>query len=245
MSVDVHVRPEQHALSAAWGKRLAQQDYVLLRGAELAAALPATVSGIAGYWEHLDRDEALLDGGCYRYRRYGRMLVSGDGPRRWSFSPLPHAAFRQEARYIPGYGGRERMFSPILPETLLHPVLIALVSLDLAIVAASGHSAPAWEAGLHMIRIVADQGAPGQPTPEGRHRDGHAFIGMHLIARERCTGGESVLYPRQGAPVRHTLTEPLDSLVVADSAITHSVSPIVASGGTGVRDMLLLDLNAR
>ncbi len=244
MSVEVHARPGRGAV-AAWGKALSDEAFALLPGAELEALLPGEgAAAVSGYWDELDRDDTLFDGGTYRFRRYGRLRAHADAAGRWSFSLLPHAAFRQSAEHLPDYGGQERIFGPIPPETLTHPVLLALVSTDLAIVEASGSGTPDWEVGLHMIRVVAAQGVPGQPTPEGRHRDGHDFIGMHLMRREHCVGGESTVYRGGDEQVRVTLDQCLDSLVVADALITHAVSPIKADGGTGVRDMLLVDLNA-
>src|SRR5690606_36512610 len=92
-------------------------------------------------------------------------------------------------------------------------------------------------------RIVAHPTSAGLPTPEGRHSDGHRFVGMHLVPRDNCTGGLSVVHPEQGPPVELMLTEPLDSLFVADRDVTHEVTAIGTVDGTAVRDMLLVDLN--
>jgi hypothetical protein len=244
MSVDVPVLPGRVAV-AAWGKALSDQAFAFLPGPQLAALLPGEgADSLARSWDDLDRDDTLFDGGTYRFRRYGRLNAHAEADGRWSFSPLPHAAFRQSAEHLPDYGGRERMFSPIPAETLTHPVLLALVSTDLSIVAAAGSGAADWEVGLHMIRVMAAPGSPGRPTPEGRHCDGHDYIGMHLMRRENCIGGESTVYRADGGLLRLTLDQSLDSLVVADRLITHGVSPITADGGVGVRDMLLVDLNA-
>ena len=100
-----------------------------------------------------------------------------------------------------------------------------------------------WIVGVHMVRVVARIGAPGQPTPEGRHRDGHDYVGMHLMGRRDCAGGQSVMFRVGREPVRLTLVECLDSLIVDDAALTHEVTAIAADGGEGVRDTLLVDLN--
>jgi hypothetical protein len=244
VSAEVEV---DHGRDAAkeWGETLSSQDFVVLPGPDLTAAIPAGTAELVSYWDSLDRDDTLLDGGNYRERRYGRVNAHEDSSRRWSFSPLPHIAFRQDAEFIPQYRGQNRLFSPIQAAALLHPVLLGLVRLDLDIVSASGNGAPDWEIGLHMIRVIAGSAAQGLPTPEGRHRDGHDFIGMHLIRREHCSGGETTIYRSGQEPLRLTLVRQLDSLVVTDTLITHEVSPIMADGGIGVRDMLLVDLTAR
>lgn len=243
--VDVRTRSDHAGRTEAWGDVLAAEDFVLVPGGELTTLLPADdLDRLTTDWERLERDEALFDGGAYRYRRYGRLRAECDAPGHRRFTPLPHAPFRQPAELIPGYQGQARLFGAIPEETLVSPALLGLVAADLAVVErVTGHPGR-WEVGLHMVRIVAQPGAPGSPTPEGRHRDGHDFVGMHLIRRARCAGGESTVYREGRAPVRATLTARLDSLVVADARLTHEVTPVVADGGTGIRDMLLVDLNA-
>ncbi|MFC7896910.1 2OG-Fe dioxygenase family protein [Streptomyces sp. NPDC057381] len=229
----------------AWGGHLAGDDFVALPGSELTGWFPpADLARFAATWQDLSRDDTVA-GGVVRERRYGRLSASRGPAGEWTFSALPHRAFQQTAEHIPLHGGRARMFSPIPPETLADPVLTALVAVDLAIVSAVVPDTSRFEVGLHQMRVLANPGVPGCPTPEGRHRDGHDFIGMHLIGRVHCAGGESVIH-RDGLPqTRMTLTEPLDSLVVSDTRITHEVTPTVADGATGVRDMLLVDINER
>ncbi|OXM45008.1 2OG-Fe dioxygenase family protein [Amycolatopsis alba] len=222
---------------------LAAEGFVRLSGAHFPIdVLGAEFAGFRAGWEELRQDDQLVDGGFYRYRRYGRLhAVSTDAGL--SLSPLPHRSFRQDS--IPMWREQERMFAPIPPETLADSCLHALVSTDLAL-ASRVRDSPEWTVGLHLIRIVARTGESGLPTPEGRHRDGHSFVGMHLLRKENSAGGESSIY-RDGHPdVRFTLTEPLDSVLVDDTALWHEASPISVrdrTGGRAVRDMLLVDLN--
>ncbi|WP_162929328.1 2OG-Fe dioxygenase family protein [Streptomyces sp. YIM 130001] len=228
-----------------WGDALAGDDFVALPGSELTGWFPpADLARFAATWEHLPRDETVT-GGVVRERRYGRLMASRGPTGQWSFAPLPHRAFQQTAEHIPLYDGQARMFSPIPESTLTDPALTELIGIDLAVVAAAAPQLSRAEVGLHQIRVLATPDAPGSPTPEGRHRDGHDFIGMHLMGRVHCAGGESVIH-RDGLPqTRMTLTDRLDSLVVSDTRITHEVTPTVADGTTGVRDMLLVDINER
>ncbi|TDV43206.1 hypothetical protein CLV71_116140 [Actinophytocola oryzae] len=245
MPVDVRNQSDHAARTGAWGDALAAEDFVLVPGAELTALLPAgDLDRLANGWDRLELDEALFDGGTYRYRRYGRLRADGDSPGHRRFTPLPHAPFWQSAECMPDYGGRERVFGAISDETLLDPALLGLVAADLSVVErVTGHRGQ-WDVGLHMVRVVAVPAEPGSPTPEGRHRDGHDFVGMHLFRRTGCVGGESIVYREGRVPVHLTLTQRLDSLVVADTRLTHEVTPVVSDGMTGVRDMLLVDLNA-
>jgi hypothetical protein len=223
---------------------VADEAFTVLAGRDLAALLPAAgLAPFRAWWESLELDQEL-GSATYRYRRYGRMLAE-HGPNGMRFTPLPHVPFQQDAALIPDYGGRARLFGPIATPALLDPVMTSLVAADVAIVTSAGAKARRWEVGLHMIRIVAKPGEPGRPTPEGRHRDGHDFIAMHLIGRTHCRGGQSVVYREGRSPVRLTLTDTLDSLVISDSRLTHEVMQVVADGHAGIRDMLLVDLNGR
>ncbi|MEU3627961.1 hypothetical protein BS329_36150 [Amycolatopsis coloradensis] len=204
--------------------------------------LDAEFAEFRACWEELKQDDQLVDGGFYRYRRYGRLrAVSTDAGL--SLSPLPHQPFRQDS--IPMWREHERTFAPIPPATLANRCLHALVSTDVTL-ASTVRDNPEWTVGLHLIRIVARTGESGLPTPEGRHRDGHSFVGMHLLRKENSAGGESSIY-RDGHPdVRFTLADPLDSVLVDDTALWHEASPISVrdrTGGRAVRDMLLVDLN--
>ncbi|MET9853375.1 2OG-Fe dioxygenase family protein [Streptomyces sp. NPDC006450] len=245
MSVAPLAPTRQAETIRTWGDALAADDFVALPAGELAGWFPpADLEAFAASWADLPRDEMVTDG-VHRERRYGRLMATCGPAGEWTFEPLPHLAFQQTAEHIPLYEGKARLFSPIKPEVLTGPVLTALITVDLAVVAAVAPEVTRFEVGLHQMRVIATPDEPGNPTPEGRHRDGHDFIGMHLMGRVNCAGGESVVY-RDGEPqARMTLTDRLDSLVVSDARITHEVTPTIADGGTGVRDMLLVDINAR
>ncbi|WP_156725188.1 2OG-Fe dioxygenase family protein [Streptomyces apocyni] len=229
----------EHALEEA-AADIARSGYTALDGGRLRTLLPADVlETFSQFWNDLPADEALTGGGGYRYRRYGRVRVEV-GAEEPSFEVLPHTTFRQDG--IPLWRGAEREFAPIEEKALLHPGMAALTGFDTALATAiSGRRS--WELGIHQIRMVAGQDEDGLPTPEGRHRDGHWYIGMHLLSREDCQGGESTIYPEQGEPAKFTLRTPLDSVFVDDRQVTHEVSPTKPIQHTGIRDMLLVDIN--
>ncbi|MFJ8959782.1 2OG-Fe dioxygenase family protein [Lentzea sp. NPDC102401] len=215
--------------------RLSGQDFAVDTGG-------AAFRDFRAGWEDLVLDGALVDGGSYRYRRYGRLAAVPSGAG-FELTPLPHRTFRQDG--IPMWRSNDRLFAPIEPAFLDDRCLREIITTDLSL-AAQVRSSPEWTVGLHMIRIVAVAGEPGLPTPEGRHRDGHSFVGMHLVRRENSAGGESAIY-RDGLPdVQFTLRDPLESVLVDDTAIWHEASPISIldpAGGRTVRDMLLVDVN--
>jgi len=223
-------------------EQVRRRGYVLVE----ASAFPdppagPTLAALAATWDDLAPDTALVDGGRYRRRRYGRLRarVSGGAVR---LTRLGHAEFRQDTN--PLYRGRARRFEPMRAATLAHPALRRLVTFDVT-VGEARRSVGDWEVGLHQVRIVARGGDVGRPTPEGRHRDGHLFVGMHLMARHDCDGGVSIVESSDGTVSEFTLARPLDTVVVEDAAVTHEVTPIHATPGKaeGVRDMLLVDLN--
>src|SRR5215472_3760186 len=219
--------------------RLAGQGYLRLGADAFSGAFPpAELEPFRAEWESLPPDEELVDGGHYRFRRYGRLRVTPGAGGTLDMVALPPASFQQDARDVPLYGGRRRTFAPIPDEVLLHPVMRGLVAWDLAVVRPLAPEVGDWEIGLHMVRIVADPSAAGLPTPEGRHRDGHRFVGMHLLRRENCRGGHSLLYTNGGElpDVELTLLSPLDTLIVNDSALEHEVTRIEGADGRGIRD---------
>jgi hypothetical protein len=202
---------------------------------------PEDLAALASTWDDLAPDTALLDGGRHRLRRYGRLRARlRDGTVR--LTRLSHAAFRQDTN--PLYRGRSRLFEPMRARTLADPALRRLVAFDVA-VGETRTPIGDWEVGLHQVRIVARGGDVGRPTPEGRHRDGHLFVGMHMLDRRACDGGVSIVEMGDGTVVAFTLEHRLDSVVVEDAAVGHEVTPIRAARGSAeaYRDMLLVDLN--
>ncbi|GGL99404.1 2OG-Fe dioxygenase family protein [Micromonospora yangpuensis] len=240
MTINRTVRPSGTTGSAGHAEAIRRDGFAVLAGQHLRAQLPdPEFAALREAWADLPVDEQVAEGVTYRRRRYGRVRVvlGADGP---VVTPLANTAFRQDT--IPLWRGRTRVFAPVAEEFLRSPALRFLLALDAGL-ARDLSGITDWEVGLHLVRIIAQPTSAGLPTPEGRHSDGHHFVGMHLIRRDNCTGGLSVIHPRQGPPVESTLTEPLDSLFVADREVTHEVTPVGAENGTGVRDMLLVDLN--
>ena len=47
----------------------------------------------------------------------------------------------------------------------------------------------AWHIEVHQFRIEARPGEPGQPTPEGMHRDGVDFVLVLLVRRQNVRSG--------------------------------------------------------
>ena len=215
--------------------------FVIMPKQELAGLINAAdLEEVRGAFENLPVDTQVDGVDVYRERRYGRLRVDVDGDTV-SFEVLPNAVFRQDS--IALWKGKDRVFEPVAEEVLLSAGMRALVSFD-ARMATAINGNTAWRVGVHLVRVVARAGANGLPTPEGRHRDGHTCVGLHLMRREGVSGGVSTVHPNDGGDkVRTTLLQPIDSMFFDDNMITHEVSPIVPEGASGVRDMLQVDFN--
>jgi hypothetical protein len=215
--------------------------FVVMRRPELDGLISDTdLEVLRGAFENLPVDTQVEGVDVYRERRYGRLRVEVDGDTV-TFEVLPNAVFRQDS--IPLWKGKDRVFEPVAEDVLLSSGLRALVRFD-AQMATAINGNTTWRVGIHLVRVVARTGANGLPTPEGRHRDGHTCVGLHLMRRDGVTGGVSTVHPNDGSePVQTTLRQPLDSMFFDDNMITHEVSPIIPEGASGVRDMLQVDFN--
>ena len=227
-----------------WARQIARDGF-----ARVAASSLVGSDGLAGQWQEfrllwddLSPDEFLPEGQRSRLRRYGRMRAE-PGPAGVSLAALPAAPFQQSADLMPLYGGQARAFAPIDAEVLASTTLRTIVSGD-AILAGAVTGKSRFLVGIHMIRVRADVGDCSMVTPEGIHRDGHNFIGMHLISRDACAGGDSVIHHPGNRVTRLCLTEPGESILLDDQRVWHQVEPIRGMGKTGLRDMLIIDFDA-
>ncbi|UPK15985.1 2OG-Fe dioxygenase family protein (plasmid) [Bradyrhizobium sp. 155] len=183
---------------------------------------PRTWHDFARCWDDLLLDEYMRDGGTYRFRRYSQLFYSAnDGDLRL----LPHAPYEQPAVINRLNGGFQRHFGAIEDRLLENRFLKGLMQwMGNSYSAASGHRN--WNIKLHPYRIVATQG-PGQPSPEGLHRDGVDYICSLMVRKCNVDGGETIVTDvNQNELVRFTLKMPGDIMVADDNIIMHGVSPI-------------------
>jgi hypothetical protein len=220
---------------------LSTKGYAFVQGKDLRSAFPssATLAALAAEWDDLGVDIHLPGDIKYRSRRYGRFTLT----RGARLEALPHEPFVQSAADIPAYGGRPREFRPLTSSARSNPLLIDLIHFVGAEAIEIWPDVQCWEIGVHMIRIVVSPDNAVSPTPEGRHRDGHSLVGMHLIGREMCDGGRTLLYQSGGDLVSTaTLQQPLDSLIVNDKRVEHAVTDLSATdpAAEGRRDLLII-----
>lgn len=193
-------------------------------------------------WDDLPLDAYMGDGGTYRSRRYAtfRTTLPG-GP----FMRQPPAAHYQAVEHNTLNGGIARKFAEMAPATVENPVLQALLRLASRVFAEAG-AASDQHVEVHQIRIDATT-TSGLPTPEGPHRDGVDFVLMTLIRRSNVSGAVSTISTASGsAATEFTLERTLDSAMVDDARVTHSVSAMWpdAPGGPAHRDVLIVTFRA-
>ncbi len=195
-------------------------------------------------WAHLEPDPYMADGGSYRSRRYGLYRLSSTTGQ---LTHMPGASFYQSIDINPLNGGEQRHFAPLTADTIENPFLREVIQFDFAQLTSNKHIEGDWLIGVHQIRIVASPGVPGDPTPEGTHRDDETYTSQHLISRHNIGGGVNYFYGNESEPAATPQAvwkqkSYFDSYYF-DCTLWHSVSPIVSGkyDGGGYRDVLLID----
>jgi hypothetical protein len=228
------------------GSSLEQTHYALVPSHKFSFSADLNESGelFRRDWEHLEPDPYMADGGSYRSRRYGLYQLSGSTGQ---LAHIPGAPFYQSIEINPLNGGKQRHFAALGATTVENPFLHELILFDFAQLTSNKHIEDDWLIGVHQIRIIATPGVPGNPTPEGTHRDDEYYTSQHLISRQNIAGGVNNFYgngpePMAVAQAIWKQKSYFDSYYF-DHSLWHSVSPIVSGkrDGGGHRDVLLID----
>ena len=235
------------SISAAKNIRseIEQYGYSLLRASDLHISDELRQSWLSLTIDYADlpADEYLPGGARYRFRRYGRFRFS---PHNGALSRLPHEDYFQSAEINPITGGFIRKFAPLLETTSDNLFLQELIRFDFA---QFPLDEPAqrdvdWEVHAHLIRVRADDSAPGLPTPEGIHRDGAAYVTVHLAELVNARGGDVRIYDDDRQLLTSfRLEELLDSYLFHDAKLWHSAAPIspAAPAHGAIRSILTFD----
>lgn len=196
----------------------------------------------ASSWDELVPDPYLGEERCRRNRRFGRVLAHRDGP----LEPLHGTDFFQSKETNRAFGGQLRVFEPLTDTVLAGRQFPRLLRETVALVNEVAGKQD-WELGIHFIRVFADAEEGSEPAPEGRHSDGHAYVAIHLIDRHQCAGGRNQLFLNDESQAQYsvTMTEPLETLILSDTAMEHSVSEIRPDdlSESGWRDTMIVDFN--
>jgi hypothetical protein len=191
----------------------------------------------ASSWDELGPDEYRATGD--RRRRYAVYSIGVDG----ALLRERHQPHYQRPEYNTLFGGVERWFEPIADGIAASDVMETVLRCCDRLFRRCAPEATAWHVEVHQFRIETRAGAPGQPTPEGVHRDGVDYVLVLLINRENVVSGTTTVYDTTGHPLgSFTLSRPFDAALVDDHRVAHGVTPVVPQDPSrpGSRDVLVV-----
>lgn len=193
----------------------------------------------AASWNDLEPDEYLAQVGRHRRRRHAVYSTVDNGP----ITRAAHQPHYQSSDYNALQGGIERWFAPITPEVGESASLRTILHFSRDLFGALAGHARRWHIEVHQFRIEARPGEPGEPTPEGVHRDGVDYVLVLLVDRENIASGTTTIHTADGNLLgSFTLARALDSALVDDARVLHGVTPVTALNPTAPshRDVLVV-----
>ena len=200
-------------------------------------------AGFAASWNTLGPDTYLASRGRQRRRRYAAFSASTGGP----IERAPHQPHFQRLQYNPLQGDIERWFEPMLAATAECRSLRAILEFCRAFFSGLAPRVAAWQIEVHQFRIEARAGQPGEPTPEGVHRDGVDYVLVLLVERHNIAEGTTTIHGPAGDRLgAFTLTEPWDAALVDDARVLHGVTAVVPldTALPAYRDVLVVTFRA-
>lgn len=207
---------------------LAEQGFAFVEGGQMRPQLEqlgplADWQEFAASWNDLVVDSYLAEHGRFRRRRHAVYRV----PRRGSASRLDHQPHYQSLHYNPLQGGIERWFEPIDVRVGAGETLQRIFQFMRDTFGPLAPATATWRAEVHQFRIESRAEEPGQPTPEGVHRDGVDFVLVLLVRRENIVSGTTTVYEADGRLLgEFTLAKPFDSALLVDERVFHGVTPV-------------------
>jgi hypothetical protein len=195
-------------------------------------------------WNDLALDTYLIDHGRFRRRRHAvftALGAAGDPERR--LERAPHQPHYQSKDYNKLQGGIERWFEPIVPVIGAGPSLQAILRFSHDLFGTMSPEVRAWRVEVHQFRIEARPDEPGQPTPEGVHRDGVDYVLVLMVRRTNIAQGTTTIHDLDGRLLgSFTLADPLDSALVDDARVFHGVTAVepIDPGRPAHRDVLVV-----
>lgn len=194
-------------------------------------------------WEGLSLDLYMADAGRYRRRRHATFAADAEGIVR-----CPHQPHYQDRAYNALNGGIARWFEPVLPEIGEGESLRTILAWCHGLFGALAKEVHAWHVEVHQFRIEARAGVPGQPTPEGVHRDGVDFVLVLLVRRQNIASGTTTIHGTGGVLLGDfTLTTPFDAALVDDARVRHGVTAVepIDPAVPAFRDVLVVTFRRR
>lgn len=198
----------------------------------------------AASWDSLEPDRYLARTGRERRRRHGVFLAGAEGAITRA-PPQPHYQSRD---YNPLQGDIERWFAPVTDQVATGASLHTILEFARAFFGELAPATPAWKIETHQFRIEASAGRPGEPTPEGMHRDGVDYVLVLMIRRENIASGTTSIHDLGGRELgSFTLTRPFDAALVDDARVFHGITPVSAIDPAlpAFRDVLVATFKAQ
>jgi len=225
-------------------KDLETQYYSLIRATELKIPdeLRQAWLSLSIDYADLPIDDYLPNNGKYRRRRYGRYYFL---PATEELARLPHEDYFQDTDINNVTGGIVRKFAPLLDTTFENDFLQELIRFDFRQfpVAESMLSDP-WDVHVHLVRVTANAGEDGHPTPEGIHKDGAEFVTVHLAELVNANGGDASIYDNdKNHLASFRLNQVMDFYVFNDDMLWHKADPITpkSEAHQAIRSILTFD----
>lgn len=176
----------------------------------------------AASWNALEPDAYLANVGLHRRRRHAVFSAKGG-----EIACEPHQPHYQSRDYNSLQGGIERWFAPILPDVAESASLRSILRFCRSFFGTLAPDVSSWHIELHQFRIEASPDEPGQPTPEGVHRDGVDYVLVLLIDRLNIASGTTTIHAADGTLLgSFTLAHALDAALVDDARVFHGVTPV-------------------
>lgn len=218
-----------------------------------AAATRKAVSEIIGVpvdeqvfwssWDRLSLDEYMADGGTYRTRSFDTFEVREPNGTLFRTEPRPHF---QHTDFNQLNGGVFRLFEPAEDEFVRSEAFQTLLEISRAAFERTS-DIRRWRCETHQFRITTSADETGQPTPEGKHRDGVDFGFILLGRRVNVRGGETTIEDDAGNLLaKITMQQPFEWILFNDWRIRHAVSAItpVDPARPAYRDTLVVTFKA-
>ena len=192
-------------------------------------------------WNDLPPDNYLKNDASFRLRRFANFYFQ---PSKQKILPLEQTAYFQSSELNSYAGNIQRHLAHLKDSTLNNQFLHELIKMNFNQFPMSKKMTNnTWKIDVHQIRIVATSDEAGEPTPEGIHHDENEFGAMHLIGRHNVLDGVNTIYDNAQNPLESlTLKYPMDSLLIWDPHVMHSVSTVRPDNADekAFRDMLLI-----
>lgn len=195
----------------------------------------------AASWDALEPDTYLAQVGRQRRRRHAVYSARPQG----SVVREAHQPHYQSSNYNTLQGDIERWFAPITDEIGAGVCLQTILRFSRDFFTQLAPATRRWHIEAHQFRIEAQPDAPGEPTPEGVHRDGVDYVLVLLIDRQNIASGTTTIHGADGTLLgSFTLTRALDAALVDDARVFHGVTPVTPldPAAPSHRDVLVVTL---